>query len=1098
MNDTSTRSEGPTTAEQDGSGNPAAPTPVVGIGASAGGVDALRRFFDHLSENSPSTSRRMAVVVVLHLSDDADSNLASLLQHHTNMVVEEATDGTTVRPGHAYVIPPGTRLKIEESTLHLTDTTHPHEISTIDRFFRSLAENQGENAIGIVLSGMGTDGSLGLRAIKEAGGITMVQNPAEAEFSHMPQSALRAAQVDLSLPIPAIVDKLSEYGDHAAPVPTEITALQEEGQSAFQRILGRLRSETGHDFSRYNRSSLLRRVRRRMQIHAHSSLSDYLNHLRDHPGETESLYKDLLIGVTSFFRSPAAFDALAETVIPDVCGRTGDGDQVRVWVPGCATGEEAYSIAMLFAEHTETLDHPPEVQIFATDVNEEALQFARDGLYPAPIQDDLTPERLDRFFQEAGDYYRVKYSLREQVVFAKHNLLTDPPFSNLDLISCRNLLIYLDEETETFALELLHFGLKSKGGVLFMGGSESTQSAATLFAVQDKTHSLLRAKARMPQGGYNFTMDGSGTWSGMQAKDALEESRQLIHKTNRATGDDPDAGYRQKLLSLLRRRILDREVPSILVDGRRRILARNEQAHPCLQFDNGTLPRDLDRSVSETLRPVLDEALGRAVEQQEPVQHPGVEVSFGPVTQTTTVAVYPIGPTRSSRASAKSITRGEALPFLLIRFEGARRSDSSPEGEATGADLQKELDRLHDQLLLTTRTVPDTPEEAEAANEELLSMNEELHVMNEELHTKNHELATRREELRATNEELKATNEQLREKMEEIEETNNALGTLMAATQIATLFLNDNLRIQRYTPQNTDLFDVRPADVGRPFSELARQFSDSNLLKDARTVLKTGQTLDREIRPDTDTWLLTRVRPYSQDGGDDGVVLTFVDVTEHRTLERELVSATDKVRREIGQELHDVLSSDLAALAMKTDNITQRLDAADSAQAAALQTVVESMREAAEKSRTLSHELVPVALQEEHLAAALESLCAEQEDLSDVPCVFVGNRNESLPRDPETAMQLYRIAREAIVNAWKHADPNEIRVDLRRRDDHLVLRVRDNGTGLPNNLDEVEGLGVRTMRYRANLVGASLTLGTGPGGETAVRCALPLDDARRE
>jgi two-component system CheB/CheR fusion protein len=464
---------------------------------------------------------------------------------------------------------------------------------------------------------------------------------------------------------------------------------------------------------------------------------------------------------------------------------------------------------------------------------------------------------------------------------------------------------------------------------------------------------------------------------------------------------------------------------------------------------------------------------------------------------TLTVAVYPIGPDEPVDESDASADQGGSFPLLLVRFERPSLPAASPQ-QTSGAELQGELDRLHAQLRLTTQG-KEAPEDLEAANEELRSMNQELHVMNEELHTKNHELATRREELKATNEELKATNRQLREKMEEIEETNSALETLMAATQITTFFLDHNLHIQRYTPQNTDLFNVRPTDVGRPLSDLARRFSDDGLLDDVRHVLDTRQTLDREIRPDEDTWLLTRIRPYSQDTDrGDGVVLTFVDVTKHRTLERELVNATEKVRREIGQELHDILSSDLTAIAIKIDSIAQRLDEARPEEAEALQEVIDTTREAAEKSRTLSHELVPMGLQEEHLAAALESLCNEQEDLSELSCVFVGDREEPLPKKKETAMQLYRIALEAIVNAREHANPSEIQVDLRRRDGNLVLRVRDDGTGLPDSLDEVEGLGIRTMRYRANLIGASLTLETTAGDATVVRCTLPLGTARAE
>jgi two-component system CheB/CheR fusion protein len=405
----------------------ASPMPIVGIGASAGGVDALRRFF-----NATPPGSGMAFVVILHLSRDYESNLTSILQQNTDMTVVEATDGVKVRPNHVYVIPPARRLNIQNGHLHLTEMTERHEVSTIDRFFRSLAVDQGANAVGVVLSGTGTDGTLGLRTVKEEGGVTMVQDPSETEYDHMPKSAIASGLIDLVLPVRELAEELVEYRDTAGVVqlPEKEDALDEDDRSILQKILTRLYTATGHDFSNYKRPTVLRRLERRLQLHAIGTLADYLQLLREDEDEVQRLYKDLLISVTSFFRDPEAFEALEEPVIPNLFeGRT-PGEQVRVWVPGCATGEEAYSLGILLLEAADRLDHPPDLQIFATDVDEEALAFGREGLYPQPIETDVSETRLQHFFKPESSHYRVTNRLRETVLFAKHDVLADPPFSN--------------------------------------------------------------------------------------------------------------------------------------------------------------------------------------------------------------------------------------------------------------------------------------------------------------------------------------------------------------------------------------------------------------------------------------------------------------------------------------------------------------------------------------------------------------------------------------------------------------------------------------------------------------------------------------------
>jgi two-component system CheB/CheR fusion protein len=468
--------------------------PIVGIGASAGGIDALQRFFRELPAETG-----MAVVVVLHLSPDHESNLAEILQSGTDMTVERATDGTEVRPDHVYVIAPGHHLTLRTGTLRVSTSTDRHNVATVDRFFRSLADDQGRNAVGIVLSGTGSDGTIGLRAIIEHGGVAVAQDPEDAEYDAMPQSAIATGLIDFTAPAGPLAEKLVAYRDRAGAiqVPAQIDQVGDDEQSVLQKILARLYTVTGHDFTHYDRSMVLRRLERRLRVSEAQSMEEYHRRLQNDTEETRALYKDLLTSVTNFFRGPEAFAALQETVIPKLFEDKGPDEQVRVWVPGCATGEEAYSLAMLLVEHADTLDHPPELQVFATDVNEAALDVGRERCYPEPIAADVTEERLRRFFEQEGSYYRVSPHLREIILFSGHDVLADPPFSTLDLVSCRNLLRYLNEDATEQVYHRFHYGLR-EGGFLLLGRNEPTQAAGDLFSTVDASNTILQARPLAP------------------------------------------------------------------------------------------------------------------------------------------------------------------------------------------------------------------------------------------------------------------------------------------------------------------------------------------------------------------------------------------------------------------------------------------------------------------------------------------------------------------------------------------------------------------------------------------------------------------------
>ncbi|MFP4229059.1 MAG: CheR family methyltransferase [Salinivenus sp.] len=1070
-----------------------APMPIVGIGASAGGVDALQTFFRHLPENlgaAPTTDEddapegeEMAFVVVMHLSPDHESNLVDILQQETTLRVALAEDDTPVAGGTVYVIPPGCQLTIQEGRLQVQAAGARHDATSIDRFLRSLASDQRDNAVGIVLSGSGADGTLGLRAIKEAGGVTMVQSPEEAEYPSMPESALSTGLVDLSLPIGSLAETLVEYRDRAGVIqlPETEEDLEEDERSTLSSIFRELRHRSGIDFSSYKRSTVLRRLERRLQLWGVDSLEAYLPLLRDEHGEAQALRKDLLISVTSFFRDPEAFEALAETVLPALFEDKDPGDSVRVWVPGCATGEEAYSLAMLLTEYADTLDHPPRLQLFATDVDEDALGTAREGRYPKAIQSDISDERLQRFFQPDGDFYQVNHGLHDCVLFARHNVLEDPPFSNLDLISCRNLLIYLNQTLQEHVYKLIHYGLR-EDGFLFLGRSEALGQAGRLFTTTDAANNILQARP-LPKNQSPHVPFMSVLRHTTRSADASDGSspRTPFSPPDGPTpsGDTDDA---DRSVERLHQQAVMEDVASVLVDDTRKIVHLSGAADRYLQYEGGAPTSDLLSCVPKPVRPELRSALYQAFKKGERVRRTGLHLPLGGEQRRLALLVRPL--------------ESDGVQYAHVRFED-RAADPSAEPTAKAeneheATLRAELERTREQL-------QNTSQEYEAATEEMETANEELLSMNEELQSKNEELETSKEELQSVNEELKATNRELKTKVEEARRSKGALENLMEATEIATLFLNRSLQIRRYTPAVTSLFNIQPSDVGRPLSDFAQRFDYEGLLDDAQQVLRSLESLEREVRDHNDRWYLAKIRPYrTVDDEVTGVVLTFVDITDRRRLERELVNATEKVRRQIGQDLHDILSSDLAALSMKLDNFKTKLERAGSEHVDTLDSIVGEARAAAEQARTLSHALVPVTLQEEHLAAALDTLCQEQGEVADLHFTFEGDREVALPRNKETAMQMYRIAHEAVVNARRHARADHVRIRLNHTDDALEMTVHDDGIGLRDDPDVAEGLGLRTMRYRANLIGASLSFDSNDEGGTTVRCRLPLAEADSE
>jgi two-component system CheB/CheR fusion protein len=847
---------------------------VVGIGASAGGIAALRHFFSHVELHSD-----MAFVVIQHLSPQHSSSLPGLLQSQTGLPVTQVNEEVKVEPNHVYVIPPTKYLIMADGRIRLTApemTRRGH--SSIDLFFRTLADGYGKNAIAILLSGAGSDGTLGLRRIKEAGGFVIAEDPAEAEYPEMPRSAIEAGLVDLVLPVAEMPEKLRGLRDGAQRI--QLTSEQEEivtraiDEATLRDILLLLRLRTGHDFSQYKRPTLMRRIARRMQVRELSELTAYLNCLRDAPQELEALFRDLLITVTNFFRDHEAVEALEKEIIPKLFEGKRGTDQVRVWSVGCATGEEPYSLAMLLSEYASRLPDPPQIQIFATDIDERAIAEGREARYPATITLDVAPERVHRFFAKDGDRYRVKKELREMVLFAVHNVLRDPPFSRLDLISCRNLLIYLNREVQERILGVFHFALRASG-YLFLGASESAEAPPSLFLPVDKKRRIYGRRPTLEP-----TQHLVAEWIVPRGQLRRSDSR-----GSNAVGVGSLAELHQEIIEQL-------APPSLLLDEDFDVLHMSAHSGRYLRFTGGEPTPDVLKLINPDLRLDLHAALleAKASEPGATVQSRRLGVDLDGKTCWVTLTVRPI-------AHPPELARG----FYLVLFDEDTEappltSAAAPASELSRMEsvgpLEKELQHTKEQLRLTI-------EQYETSTEELRASNEELQAINEELRSATEELETSKEELQSVNEELTTLNQEYREKIEEVGRANSDLQNLMASIDIGTIFLDRALRIQRYTRPAQELFNILPADVGRPLQHFTHKLDYHSLPADAQEVLRTLQTIEREVHSTDDSWFLARMRPYrTLEDKIDGVVLTFVDITSRRRAEEQLREQAARLREQ--------------------------------------------------------------------------------------------------------------------------------------------------------------------------------------------------------
>lgn len=840
--------------------------PIIGLGASAGGLEAFEQFFRHLPPESG-----MAFVLVPHLDPGHASLLTEILQRTTTMPVVEAQDEMKVARNHVYVIPPNRNMAIFNGTLQLSIPGMPRgQRMPIDSFFRSLAEDQGEKAIGGILSGTGTDGTLGLRAIHGAGGVSFVQDPATAKYDGMPLSAVRSGLATYVLPVEKIPARLMTYvktlfGRKIKPEPQVVPA----AAGALNKILMLLRSRTGHDFSLYKQSTIHRRIERRMTVHGLEDTGTYARYLHEHPEEVQALFKELLINVTSFFRDPEAFEALKKDILPKLFENKTENYVFRIWVPGCSTGEEAYSIAIIFREHMDEIGQEFKVQIYATDIDEDAIAQARSSIYPPNITMDVSPERVKRFFIKEESGYRVKKEVREMIVYATQNAIKDPPFTRLDLVSCRNLLIYLEPVLQNRLIPTFHYALKPDG-VLFLSPAEGIGNYTDLFKPISKKWRFYQAKASI--GAARPVMTEALAWAGDQAGKGPDEAVK---------------GAKEISLADLARKVLLQSYapPSVITDEKGTILYVHGDTGKYLRPAPGQASLNIMEMAREGLHLELRTAIHNAARQKKPVVCSNLSVRTNGDSQAVDLTVRPLTDPDETRA------------LLIVCFKDIEpRAKGKPARGKRPArqGLSKRVEELEQELLYTKENLQATIEELQAANEELKSTNEELQSTNEELQSTNEEIETSKEELQSVNEELMTVNAELQAKIEQLAGMQNDMKNLLDSTNIATIFLDEHLAIKRFTRDAAKVFRLVVSDVGRPLGDIKSNVEGEDFLDDAQAVLDSLVPREKEIRAAGHVWYLARITPYrTLENVIEGVVLTFTDITRLKEIEETLREERD-------------------------------------------------------------------------------------------------------------------------------------------------------------------------------------------------------------
>ncbi len=1068
---------------------------IVGIGASAGGLDPLKTFIEELPQKTG-----MAFIVIVHLAPEHKSNMAELLQRHTDLSVVQVNDKTEIKEDYVYIIPPNKALTVGDSHLTLSEREKDnHQPRVIDQFFRSLGSVKGHNAVCILLSGTGSDGTTGMKTVKENGGMSIAQDPEEAQYAGMPQSAIDRQIVDKVLPVKEMPKCLMDYKNNLSKVriSDDPDGLSDGEEDTLSNIFEQIKTNMGHDFSHYKRKTMLRRIERRMHVHNAGSLEDYLSVLNDDQKEAGELFKDLLISVTNFFRDSEAFETLEKEGIPKLFEDKESGDELRVWVPGCATGEEAYSIAMLLREYAQNVDHPPQIQIFATDIDEQALEVARQGRYPESVSDDLTSFRLRQFLKKDGSEYVIKEPIREMILFSEHDLLRNPPFSKQDLISCRNVLIYLDKKLQKEVFNLFHYAL-NPGGLLFLGSSDSNLAATDQFEPISKQGRIFQAQRDVQSKGHLPDLPLQFNQNQLSVSHSWEMS------------SSTKSGFEQTHQRIMARHYAP---PSVIINDSDDVLHATGDVSRYLSYSSGEPSRNILEMVNSELRHPLRSILYRVKkEDAELPVRTRVRINNENELQLVEINV--------ERLTEKNLPDKLILVvFKKIKNITSADGDGEIKKEHDSEEDSKIIEELESELRQTKEQLQITVEDYETANEELRSSNEELQSMNEELQSTAEELETSQEELRSLNEELKTVNQELESKIDELKQSNNDLKNLMEATEIGIIFVDRDLRLKRFTQKVTNLFNVTSSDIERPLAHFTHRLDYDSIIPDIEQTLDSLEKEQKEVSVgDGEDCYIMRLSPYQTTRNKiEGVVITFVEITELRAIQQELKEKIERIKelqREIlkinvnerwrlGKKLHDEVAQLMVANQMTLKGLKSELEKSEVELdfTEDIDQLLSIIEQNIDNVRDLSHEILPVDMEAHGVSYAFDNLAKRIEKTYDLSCTFEGMDVVGGINALQTATNLYRIAQEAAKNAALHGHANHVKIILMKDNNHLQLDIEDDGQGLETAEDEEkeDGMGINIMRHRMELMGGELEIGKPArfkGGGVAVSCKLPLNGER--
>ncbi len=877
--------------------------PVIGLGASAGGLEALRSFFNEVAVNSG-----MAFIVVVHMAPKQPSLMPELLQKVTPVAVSVAKDGQTLEPDHIYVIAPDKEISVFKGKLQLLDVLDIRATLPIDAFLRSLAHDQGTNAAAVILSGTGTDGTLGAKAIKARGGLVLVQSEDSAGYDGMPRSAANSGVADIIVAPEEMPQRLSQYFSHPDMALKKQPAAASDQRDWLNKIFAILQTQIGHDFSLYKKNTLLRRIDRRMELNQIAHYEQYVRYLRENPAEVQALFRELLIGVTNFFRDAASFHALKTNILPELLDRLKEDATFRAWIPGCSTGEEVYSLAMVIRELLDTNPNHINLQLFGTDIDDHAIDKARQGLFPASIAADVSDDRLKRFFTKEGESFRIRKEIRDCAVFSVQDLLKDPPFSKLHLLCCRNLLIYLDSGAQKKLLPLFHYTLAPEG-ILVLGSSETIGGFSNLFKTLDKKWKIFKRRA-VPQ-----------------------SLRQQVVFPNGAPTPGPGVGIalaaapadpKVDIAQMAQRAILEQFAPAaLLIDANGDILHVQGRTGKYLETPSGPPTRNILDMARQGLRIALSSAIRAARSSSQPVTRRKIGVKTNGDAQLIDLHVCP-------QHAPKALSG-----CLLVVFEDVEAAITSGFQQGDDGALHQESTRIAElerELQGIRESHQTTVEELESSNEELQSINEEMQSSNEEFQSTNEELESSREELQSLNEELQTVNAELQSKVEELSAVHDDMRNLLNSTEIATIFVDNHMRVRRFTPGATAIINLIQTDMGRPLQHVATNLSYKGIIGDLGDVLKKLTPKEAEVQTTEGAWYKMRIIPYrTMDNRIDGAVLTFASINEQKQAQQVLRSANLEMEQAwlLIRKVFDINSDPLVVLDQEGKMVTANKAFAD-------------------------------------------------------------------------------------------------------------------------------------------------------------------------